>query len=167
MVCRVRSVHAFKQLRAGCKKKAHFKPDKKTTCQRFLWRAFSKAPPRPPVEAPPTSRQNPGGFRPRLPQTPPTRTSSSYLGPAYHTTGPAHSPPSLKPCGSRGSVQSLGSPCCFKDGEAPSTLARRRGPGSPAAQTWYGRAVGAICSCSPGARFSNRPCLAPRWRGSC
>lgn len=79
----------------------------------------------------------------------PTQAGSLCSGPAHHRfhlpgpalrilsppttqTGSAHSPPALKPCCSRGSAQSPWSPCCFKDGAAPSALARRGGPGSPA-----------------------------------
>lgn len=97
-----------------------------------------------PRPRPPGDENTPTPLQSSLPrqalfvQAPPT-TDSTYPGPLFefcprppHRQAPPTPPPALKPRCSRGSAQSPGSPSCFKDGVAPSALARRGGPGSPA-----------------------------------
>lgn len=111
--------------------------------------------PRPPAK-PPSSYLK---LRPP-PQTPPTRAGTLCSDPAHHSSWPRPCPPpALKASCCRG--------VCSEPSGLPSALAatpvvRVRGVSdrvSPAARTWYSRAVGAIGSCSPGRAFQIVPRL--------
>lgn len=154
MVCGVQSAHSFKD--AG-----------ENLPQTYRENPSLSPPPRPPAQPrphlnpalPPSPRACPAhpgrfsSFKPRPPR--PARCSD----PAHHTPRPR---PRLKPAVAEGLFRALGSPSSsggpgLSDASA---LARRRGlVFPPAARTWYGRAVGALGSCSPGRAFQIVPDL--------
>lgn len=144
-----------------CRRKLTSKPGRKTICLNTQWRDLAEVPPRPWAQAPPTCQAASSYLKLRPPpQTPPTRAGTLGSDPAHHSSRPRPCPPpALKASCCRG-VRS--EPSGLPSALAATPVVRVRGVAdrvSPAARTWYSRAVGAVGSCSPGRAFQIVPGL--------
>lgn len=147
MVCGVQSAHSFKD--AGENLPQTYRENPGLSPLHPAYRLMPRPPDEPspaPLRACPAHPGRVSSFKPRPPR--PARC----LDPAHHTPRPR---PRLKPVVAEGLFRALGSPSSSGGPglSAASALARRRRLGLPRSRTWYGRAVGAVGSCSPGRAF--------------